>query len=165
MTLTQSSGTPQSGTRGSGTERSGTQRSGTGRPAGEAATVTLQERVLSDRHGPVHVIKVIGRLNWKTAGELTTHLRRETTGSDTILDLRPMTSLDSSGTGTLINAARFAQASGQHLVILTDSAAVGEVLAATGLSEAAPVMDSLRPALRWLSSIHVVPHDPTRAAA
>jgi hypothetical protein len=114
----------------------------------DAPGITLQERVLSDRHGPVHVIKVIGRLNWKTAGELTTHLRRE-----------------SSGTGTLINAARFAQASGQHLVILTDSAAVGEVLAATGLSEAAPVMDSLRPALRWLSSIHVVPHDPTRAAA
>jgi anti-anti-sigma regulatory factor len=81
------------------------------RTAGAApTTITVEERVLSDRHGPVHVVKVIGRLNWKTAGELTAHLKGETKGSDTILDLRPMTSLDSSGTGTLINAARYAHA-------------------------------------------------------
>jgi anti-anti-sigma factor len=147
------------------TRNTTTRNTTTRNSAGEDATVTLQERVLSDQHGPVHVIKVIGRLNWKTAGELTAHLRGESWGSDTILDLRPMTSMDSSGTGTLINAARFAHAGGQHLVILTDSATVGEVLAATGVEELATVMDSLRPALRWLSSVHVVRQDPTRTAA
>ncbi len=97
--------------------------------------------IQDDRIGPVRLVRVVGRLDWYTAGELRDLMRDDMTDPMIIVNL-DRAELDSTGTGMIMAAAVRARKRGQTLAFVMTNPIEVEVLESLGLPFLAPIVQS-----------------------
>jgi anti-anti-sigma regulatory factor len=107
--------------------------------------------LLSDRHGAVRVVRVIGRLDWATEDRVRVLLRDDCPDRNLIVDLSSAI-LDAAGTGVVLAATAMARTRGQQLVFVVADPVELEALTAAGLDIVVPVVASVGDALDWLGA-------------
>jgi anti-sigma B factor antagonist len=118
--------------------------------------------VTDDTYHGTLVVRVEGRLDWATAGQLRDALQACEDEPALVIDLGPMTSFDSVGLGVIL-ATMARTTSRDHVVVVATDPETLDVLWAVQVDEVVPVVASLEEASRWLatSSTVSVP-SPTR---
>lgn len=109
-------------------------------------------RLVSEYHGSVRVVRVIGCLDWTTADEFRDLLRDECTDAMVVIDLAATTRMDSTGTGDILSAAARMNERGQQLALVVTDPLQLEVLTETGLGTLVPVVPSVSEALLRLEA-------------
>ena len=97
--------------------------------------------------GQVRVVRVTGRLDWVTAGELRDLLRDECSNPAVVVDLRATTGIDSAGVGILLAATARMRERGQQLAFVATEPFLVGVLCSTGLEMVVPIVDTETEAL------------------
>jgi anti-anti-sigma factor len=80
-------------------------------------------------------ISVQGELDIATASELERELRASLSGGDVVLDLEPVSFMDSSGLRALLVASREAREAGRRLLVLPGTGQVLRVIEMAQVSE------------------------------
>ncbi|MDQ2726905.1 MAG: STAS domain-containing protein [Actinomycetota bacterium] len=109
-------------------------------------------RLVSEYHGAVRVVRVLGCLDWTTACEFRDLMREECTEAMVVVDLGGTTHMDSVGTGHLLTATARTKRQGQQLVMVVADPLMLEVLTTTGLDTVVPVVATVSEALFWLDA-------------
>lgn len=105
-------------------------------------------------HAPV--VRVIGRLDWATAGPIRDALHAQGREPAIVIDLSSMTSVDSAGVGVILTClGRTLSRGGRVVVVATDSGTL-EVLRAVQVPEVVPVVASIEDATLWLATSSTV---------
>jgi anti-anti-sigma factor len=86
--------------------------------------------------GSVRVVSVSGELDLDTMSELTAALADDDGVTTTVIDLRGLTFIDSSGVSGVLSAARRARDAGLRLVCVPGSAQIQRVFELTGVDTA-----------------------------
>jgi anti-anti-sigma regulatory factor len=120
--------------------------------------------LLSGLHGAVRVVRVVGRLDWKTDIRFRDLLRDECPERSVIVDLLNA-SLDAAGTGVVLSATARARKRGQQMVFVIADPVELEVLASQGLGFVVPVVASVSEALNWLGADRSAAEAPPVKAA
>ena len=89
----------------------------------------------------VRVVTVSGELDLDTMGELNAALAVDDGLATTVVDLRGLTFIDSSGVSGVLAAARRARDAGSRLVCVPGSAQIQRVFALTGVDTALEWVD------------------------
>ena len=116
------------------------------------SSTTHECHLINDHLGPAHVVRVVGRLDWATNGQLHDVLCEGCPEPVVVIDLTAMTGSDAAGTGTLLVAAARAEERGQQLVVVAPDMLEREVFEATGLGTVVPIVTSEAKAWQWLDA-------------
>ena len=118
---------------------------------------------VSQGHDLVHVVRVVGSLDWTTQHEFGELVREQCSEPVLIVDLTAGR-LDAAGTGALVLAAELARDRHQQLVLVATDPLQLSVLISTGLNIVVPVVSSEEEAVTWCERHGVptwtVPADP-----
>src|ERR1700677_3989972 len=87
--------------------------------AKDPAAISHPCRLVSELHGPVRVVTVVGCLDWATVGTFRDLLRDECTDPAIIVDLGQTKHIDGAGTGALVAASVLARQRPQWLAVVT----------------------------------------------
>ena len=109
-------------------------------------------RLVSELHGQVRVVTVVGYLDWSTVGAFRDLLQGGCTDPSIVVDLDQTEHIDSAGNGALVAAALLARRRRQRLVVVTSDPLEREVLDYIGLSIVIPVVTSQPEALNRLNT-------------
>jgi anti-anti-sigma factor len=104
--------------------------------------------VLSNEHGGTRSVRVVGSLDWATAGEFEGFLCDNCVEPVVLVDLTAAR-LDAAGTGALLVATERATARAQQIIIVATNPLQLSVLEATGLNAVVPIAASEAAALAW----------------
>jgi anti-anti-sigma factor len=127
---------------------------------GEASVGICENRphecqFVSEVHDKVHVVRVIGSLDWMTEGEFADLLRDRCFEPILIIDL-VAGRVDAAGTGALVLATEQARRRGQQLVLVATDPVQLSVMISTGLNIVVPIVSSEEEAVTWCEH-HGVP--------
>jgi anti-anti-sigma factor len=122
-------------------------------PVNQAHTAPSHEcQLVTEQLGPVRVVKVVGHLDWTTAGSFIRLVCDECRGPALVVDLLGTESIDSAGTAGLVVSTRTAKERGQRIVVVTTDPLVLDVFDSAGLSAIVPVFASTADAMNWLTA-------------
>lgn len=110
---------------------------------------------VSQPHGMVHVVRVVGALDWESAGRFAELVREQCTEPVLIIDLTAGR-IDAAGTGALVVATEQAKDRNQQLVLVATDPLQLSVMISTGLNIVVPIVSSEEEAVTWCER-HGVP--------
>ena len=110
---------------------------------------------VSEVHDKVHVVRVIGSLDWTTEAVFADLLRDHCWEPILIIDL-VAGRVDAAGTGALVLAAEQATRRRQQLVLVATDPVQLSVMISTGLNIVVPIVSSEEEAVIWCE-LHGVP--------
>lgn len=135
-----------------------------------AASVGIREngphecQFVSEVHDKVHVVRVIGSLDWTTEAEFVDLLRDQCWEPILIIDLAAGR-VDAAGTGALVLATEQATRRRQQLVLVATDPVQLSVMISTGLNIVVPIVSSEDEAVTWCERHGVPPWAIPAAAA
>lgn len=104
----------------------------------------------------VHVVRVVGSLDWASQGEFDELVRSSCDKPILIVDLTACR-MDAAGTGALVIAAEAARERRQQLVFVVTDPLQRSVMISTGLNLTVPIVSSEEAAVTWCERHGVQP--------
>jgi anti-anti-sigma factor len=119
---------------------------------------------VSEVHGKIHVVRVVGSLDWMTEAEFSDLLRDQCWEPILIVDLAAG-HIDAAGTGALVLATEQARRRRQQLVLVATDPVQLAVMISTGLNIVVPIVSTEDEAVTWCERHGVPPWDAPPAPA
>jgi anti-anti-sigma factor len=117
------------------------------------APVGHECHVITKAVGAVRILEVVGSFDWATVESFEDQMPDQVIDGAVVIDLSRTSRMDSAGTAAVLAAVAGCQQRGQPVVIVSEDPILAELLAAGGLGEAGPMVDSQAAALRWVGEL------------